>query len=356
MTHKDALGVTNQNLKESDWDSIEDKISPSLKSVTMSMILFGKQIYQTGDYKSQSISVNNYQINDLSKIVLESFSEKFKKVIPKHLFEKLRELLICEKEDNTKKKKKVKKGNSGQQMKEQIRIKTIIKKIEEDFELMNKTTHDVMVESQFALTESKLLNYLVWYFKVYDVEKNSSPSYLLYDCLLSLSRAIEYFQKNYIGISKELFVYCSQVLEFGVSKINIQVMQMNYPELITQCTFDKFSHQSKLKLYDCQKKVLCHIYQSLQSKAPIMINYQTPPGAGKTTLVIALARMIGEFGKQVIYVCYNNIVRKEVSKMLFHSGTTFALSQIVILNLITHVLHLKKIKGDLQNTKIEFCD
>ena len=327
MTHKNALGVTNQNLKEGEWDSIEDKISPSLKSVTMSMVLFGKQIVQTGDYKSENISSNNYQINDLTKIILEKFSEKFQKIIPRTLFEKLRELLILDtkKEDNTKKKKKTKKGNSGQQMKEQIRVKTILKKIEEDFELINKTTFDMLVESQFALIESKLLNYLVWYFKLYDVEKGSHPPYLLYDCLLSLSRAIEYFQKNYIGISRELFVYCSQVLEFGVSKINIKDLQMNYPELITECSFDKFSYQFNLKLYDCQKTVLCHIYQSLQSKIPIMINYQTPPGAGKTTLVIALARMISDFGKQVIYVCYNNIVRKEVSKMLFHSGTTFAI-------------------------------
>lgn len=327
MTHKDALGVTNQNLKGGEWDSIEDKISPSLKSVTMSMVLFGKQISQTGDYKSESISTNSYQINDLTKIVLEKFSEKFQKVIPKPLFEKLRELLLLDskKEDSTKKKKKSKKGNSGQQMKEQIRIKTILKKIEEDFELINKTTSDMLVESQFALIESKLLNYLVWYFKLYDVQKKSSPSYLLYDCLLSLSRAIEYFQKNYIGISEELFLYCSHALEFGVSKINIKNLQMNYPELITECSFDKFSHQFKLKLYDCQKEVLRHIYQSLQSKIPIMINYQTPPGAGKTTLVIALARMVGDFSKQVIYVCYNNIVRKEVSKMLFHSGTTFAI-------------------------------
>ena len=100
---------TNQNLKGGEWDSIEDKISPSLKSVTMSMILFGKQIFQTGDYKSENISANNYQINDLSTIVLEKFSEKFQKVIPKTLFEKLRELLVLDtkKEDNTKKKKEI---------------------------------------------------------------------------------------------------------------------------------------------------------------------------------------------------------------------------------------------------------
>ena len=70
---------------------------------------------------------------------------------------------------------------------------------------------------------------------------------------------------------------------------------------------------------------MLNIYKSLEFKKPIILNYQTPPGAGKTTLVIALSRIVSAFGKQVIYVCYNDIVRKEVSKMLFHSGTSFAI-------------------------------
>ena len=326
MSQHGELGVTNRKYTQSEWDDIEQKISPELKSVALGMVSFGKQIVETGDYKFEKIPVNNFQIKNLSKMMLETFSEKFKKIIPKDLFEILIKVTTTSEnlEPESKKKKKNKKGNSGQQMREQVRLKNILKKIDEDFELMSTTTCDGVVDSHFSLIESKLLNNLVWYFKLLSQKKIDS-NYLLYDCLLSLSRAIEYFQKNYIGISEDIFSYCSQVLTFGVSLINIQDIQINYPELITQSSFDKMSYQAKLKLYDCQKEVLLHIYKSMKSKKPLIVNYQTPPGAGKTTLVIALARMAFEFQKQIIYICYNGIVRKEVSRMLFHSGTTFAI-------------------------------
>lgn len=211
-------------------------------------------------------------------------------------------------------------------MKEQIRLKTILKKIDEDLKFMEKTSSENLVESKFNLdSESRLLNYLVWFFKICSSHKKKTSSHVMYDCLLSLSRAIQYFQDNYTGISEDIFSYCFEVLTFGISQISIQKLQIECPELITQSSFDKLSYRSNFKLYDCQKDVLLNIYHSLISKQPLILNYQTPPGAGKTTLVISLSRVVSAFGKQIIYVCYNDIVRKEVSKMLFHSGTTFAI-------------------------------
>lgn len=331
MNHPIGHGVM-KNFTENEWDDIEQKVSPQALIVAHGMISFGEQIYKTGNYISKKTATNNFQINNLSKIILEKFSEKFIKIIPESLFQKITEMIAHESQerDSSEKKKKKKKNdkkkqNSGQQMKEHIRLRTILKRIEEDLEFMDNTTSEILVESQFTLIESRLLNYLVWFFKISSSHKRKPNSYIIYDCLLSLSRAIDYFQKNYIGISEDIFSYCSQVLTFGVSGISIQELQIKYPELITQSSFDRFSYQSTLKLYDCQKEVLLNIYNSLVSKQPVILNYQTPPGAGKTTLVLALSRIVLAFGKQVIYVCYNDIVRKEVSKMLFHSGTTFAI-------------------------------
>lgn len=329
MTQRGELGVINKKLTENEWYDIEQKISEMLRSVAYAMVLFGQQIIQTGNYKFEKISTNNFQISDLSTLILEKFSEKFRKIIPEGLFKKIKNLISSESQEKnssgTKKKKNdKKKKNSGQQMKEQIRIKTILKRIEEDLEFMDKTTSDNLVESQFTLIESRLLNYVVWFLKISSQHKKTNR-YIIYDCLLSLSRAIDYFQNNYTGISEDIFSYCSQILTFGISRISIQKLQIEYPELITRTSFDKLSYRSNLKLYDCQKEVLLNIYNSLVSKQPLILNYQTPPGAGKTTLVIALSRIVSAFGKQIIYVCYNDIVRKEVSKMLFHSGTTFAI-------------------------------
>lgn len=342
-------------LTKNEWDDIEQKVSPEIKSVALGMVSFGEEIIQDGDYQPKLISPHDYKISNSSNLILKSFSDKFKKIISKKLFKILTEQIPKDEKTIEHKKSKGKKGNTGQQMKENARRTTILKRIEEDLELMNETTPDRLIESNFTLTSSKLLNYLVWYFKISN-SKDSLISYKLYDCLLSLSRAIEYFEKSYDGFSSDILSYCSHVVRYGISEINIQELQIKYPELITQSSFDKFSYRSNLKLYNCQKEVMIHIYHSLinekhfleleksitqkkeqerikitsemnnlKSKIPIMINYQTPPGAGKTTLVICLARIVSEFGKQVIYVCYNDIVRKEVSKMLFHSGTTFAI-------------------------------
>lgn len=251
-------------------------------------------------------------------------------------------------------------------MKDNIRLKNFIKKLDEDLVILEEITLTNFSDKSFNLVESKLLNYLVYFFKILkkkgeltkkteELEKQNKDlkiektefTFLLNDSILSIARCINYFKMNYINFSKLILEQAEIVLKFCETLINIEELEINYPELITQTSFDKQDNKCKIKLYKCQEEVLVNLNNSMKNDKPLFINYQTPPGAGKTTLVVSVASLGSKYDKKVIYVCYNEIVRNEVSKMCFHSGITFAIISDCIIKPHNSCFTSKKYKGKI---------
>lgn len=360
-----TLNITNKCLSKNEWESIEEKVDDNFKKISSSMVEFSDKIFINGIYNFELLSNNNFQIPNFDLLLFNLFIEKFKKIIPKEIkftiyskdFGSVKESDIDNKDDNEIKKKnnktKNKKVNSGQQMKDNIRLKNFLKKIDDDITSLDETSFTNFSDKSYNLIESKLLNYLVYFFKILkkkiELKKENPPEliFLLNDCILSIARCINYFKTNYSNFSKLILEQSEIVLKFCETLINIEEFEINYPELITQTTFDKQDNKCKIKLYKCQEEVLVNLNNSMKNDIPLFINYQTPPGAGKTTLVVSVASLGAKYDKQVIYVCYNEIVRNEVSKMCFHSGITFAIISDCIIKPHNSCFTSKKNRGKI---------
>lgn len=317
--NNDNLHITNKKLSCEEWDEIESKISFQHKEFIIAMGLIATNLLKNdGIIKNEKIKSNNFKMNHLFSIYYKLFIEKFSKYIPNDF--RFEETIKVEKE---KKNTSSKKGAGGKNKIEQIRNKTFLKRIDDDLKLLSRTTSDELVLSNFNIYESSIFNYILWFFKI--IKKKDTNQKLIFDALLSISRISDYFKENYDDIDEDLYVLCNIIIEYGSKLISIFDMQIKYPELITQSTFDTFTHAKSIKLYKCQEQVLMNIYNSLKNDSPLFMNYQTPPGAGKTSLVISISKIAEHYEKQVVYICYNDIVRNEVSKMAFHSGATFAI-------------------------------
>ncbi len=106
---------------------------------------------------------------------------------------------------------------------------------------------------------------------------------------------------------------------------NLAVTLMrSYPDLVAKTTYDRISPIAN-KLYPEQAKVLELIHESLTHSRKLVIGYKVPPSGGKTALSVALAAMIqSQFpGKQVLYCCYNFLVRMAVATACYQSETPF---------------------------------
>ena len=92
-----------------------------------------------------------------------------------------------------------------------------------------------------------------------------------------------------------------------------------YFGLITQSKYDEKKYFKKDQPYPDQLELSQKLHSFMKSDTPWFCGYRTPPSSGKTTLVVGLAHLVhltSNGNKQIIYCCYNQIVRKEVLKML----------------------------------------
>jgi energy-coupling factor transporter ATP-binding protein EcfA2 len=349
----DSLTIAEKKFEKRQWDNIETSTNPFLRKSSKFMKEAGIEIGWTGTYTKQILKTRELNFKgDLYEVYRKTFTKTFSKLLEKlnikafnKEYDENNDNDAKSVENNThnnskNKNKNIKKGNnnnkhgSGQDKKNKIAEGIINKNIDKDIKELNKITADKLLTnvSHFQLTETGLLNLVMWNIKILEHIKNlkltkKNPPLQIYDAGLSLSRAIEYY-KNIDGISIKLIQDASKVLKKLDKYICYSDLQIKNSDLITECIFDTIGYDRCLNLYTDQYYLLQNMYNNIKYNIPSFISYTTPPGSGKTTLVVALAGMVStctKQEKQVVYVCYNNLVRTEVSKMLFQSGTEFAI-------------------------------
>ena len=153
------------------------------------------------------------------------------------------------------------------------------------------------------------------------------------DCLCSLDRSVS-----------ELVKFCPPEVVYDARKMsdllkakiqekvgqtrrgeNLAVTLMSsYPDLIDKTTYDRISPIAN-KLYREQVMVLEKLHESLTHDSKLVIGYKVPPSGGKTALSVSLTAMMqAQFpGKQVLYCCYNWLVRMSVATACYQSETPF---------------------------------
>jgi len=123
----------------------------------------------------------------------------------------------------------------------------------------------------------------------------------------------------------------------------------NYPSLLNSSTFDLSTKKNGIELYEEQKQVMSIIYSELTKEteattpptpgesalykctvSPALIWYKVPPSGGKTILSISLSSMISKnfakcnkVNKQLLYICYNTLVRLSVANAAKLAGMPF---------------------------------
>lgn len=330
----ESLNTSEKKFEKRQWDNIENSSTPQLRENSKFMKQVGIEIGNEGKYTKQVIRTRELNFKgNLYEVYRKLFSKTFSKLLEKTNITTFNE---SDNNKNTTKDKNNKKGNkkhgSGQAKKEKIAEGIINKNIEKDIKELEKIECEAPLKniSHFQLTETGLLNIVMWNLRIIEHIKLFGKVKLppqIYDAGLSLSRAIEY-HKNIENISQRLIEDASIVLKKIDKYISYLELQINNSDLITECSVDTIGYSKCLNLYSDQYQVLQNMHNNINKDIPTFTCYTTPPGSGKTTLVVALTSLVStctKQNKQVVYVCYNNLVRTEVSKMLFQSATEFAI-------------------------------
>lgn len=321
----DFINISTEKFTARQWNNIEKTTDPKIREISISMSEFGREIGSKGEYNPPKLSAKSFNSDEnIYNILRISFIREFKSII-----ELCDEFIFDDKEkiSQKNKNKKVKHG-AGQDRVREIKLRKIREIIDRDISDLKNIDYKSPSTTRFQMSESGLLNYMIWCLRIKEYNnKNKKRTTRIYDAGLSLSRAIKYYS-DIDNISEKLISDAKIVLVSLEKEISFWKLQTNYSDLITESTFEYLGYERCLRLYEDQYSVLKEIYSSIKNNSPKFICYTTPPGSGKTTLTVALGRLIfsmtnGE--KQVIYVCYNNLVRTEVAKMLFQSNTEFAI-------------------------------
>jgi len=315
------ISTANKKLTGRQWTNIE-KQDLYLREVSCMMSTFGKN-YANNTYKEVGVIKKNFSIDgDIYKDVIRNmFIDKFGKYMPDFMT-----ILVEKKKKNNKKKK----HGSGQQLVREIRYNKLKDFVVKDLDLMNNSSHKYPATGSFECYESILLNIMLWCLKIisYYNRKGKYNKYR-YDASLSIIRAINDFSKI-DTISPILIGDANKIYQLVISykePLSVELLQKKYPNLITETTYDR-SKINNMKPYSDQIEVTDIIKKYIKKDKSCLIRYQTPPSSGKTTLVLALTNLVNIMSngtKQVLYTCYNNFVRTEVSKMLFQSNIEFAI-------------------------------
>lgn len=363
---KQAYITSENNLNAGQWiDVVTRKPDERTREVTYMLKESGIQIGKEGKFVPEHTYFKNSieGHNTYKDMIIPSLSKEYMDL----LLPTSGELIEKKKKQNKNNKKNNKKKLGGQERAKQIKLETLRKSVDEDMktlEAIRFTNGMFPLKSNFKNTECELLTFMIWALqekKKYNV--NTTDKY--YEAVMSLAKAIKMFQKlvdldkikeeeyklvdtqakkgkkkkkkNYSkkktknveqkeSSIQSVINHAKKVLTYVISEyFSIEELLTKYNRLITKTPYDEAYISSILQPYGHQKQVLMNLKEYLDKDSVSLLTYNPPPDSGKTSLAVAIASMLKQMGnKQLIYTCYNNLVRLGLAHICFVAGIKFA--------------------------------
>lgn len=205
-----------------------------------------------------------------------------------------------------------------------IKMGVICKQVENDTKFLIKQLEDESVQPimrNWKFKESKLFSMIIWAIRI--SESNDINPYELYDCIMSLSVAMNEFNISDNSSSDNIENLSNKVYGRLTCYTFLDIILHDYSELIVSNFYTNNYLVNVIKPYPAQKNVIDIYNQSLKENKPVCINYSTETGSGKTYLSLALAKALknsstykaDDPNNAFIFVCYNITVRKMIVDM-----------------------------------------
>ena len=167
----------------------------------------------------------------------------------------------------------------------------------------------------------------------YSTDKNIPT---VWSIMVSMQRYIE-SMSNYIGIDP-----INPSIKSSISEIFIKDMNNSYDEinavfqfdgetickkasdLLVYSPYDEFIPSKSIQPRDHQKRVVDIMHEKLKNLQPVVINYNSMIGSGKTTTVCAALEIAKHHKKVLLCVCNLETVREQMCNNFLNAGQNFA--------------------------------
>jgi hypothetical protein len=226
--------------------------------------------------------------------------------------------------DKKKKKEKVVKLSNKDKIKLQIEQDNKKKEIQEIFNW-------IKINDFYPIKKNNPLDcYInIIYWALYILQNHgTTPSFVLYDCALSLGRMNEeyrqFLDENIQQENLRIIKNIEKIIKNNDASYMMNLIKL-YPSLINACYWDNNKPQA-IRLYEEQYQLLDTVMHHLNENLPLLLFYWVPPANGKTLICNILAKLISKYNyenkkkngfrrKSILYICYNDIVRNSVSQL-----------------------------------------